>query len=323
MILWGALLIIILWTVTMVTGARLIFPRRSVGQRSPMSFLASLFTALTFTFNFAPLYVAADRILGGFNLVALIQHTCFVLATFFVMQLLLRSVGALTRPTNAIVIGVLTVAVATQTASFMLITRTPTTTDLMLVAHREPAAFVFSMAHFLFFSLACVIALRVGVMLMGSHAGVAASVSAGAMFVAGAAGIADVIVTVARDRSRLNGDMSFEWIDPVFRALILTVAFAFCIGLSVPAIAGAARRYRIARVLGILEQALARSEYKGWEPVTTVEDRTEPPAAFDALAALNETVIHLRDGQIFEKGAELTPAEVAALASAERILQGR
>ncbi len=322
MILLGALLVVILWTVTVVTGIRLLVPLRSVGHRSAVTFLASIFSAFTLTCNFAPVYRAVDRMLGGVNLAALLQHTCLILASFFAVQLLLRSIGSLGVLTNRLLIIVLGIALATQTIAFLSISRHPTTTDLMLVAHREPAAFIFSMSHFLFFGFASAIALQVGIQLTRTHAGAAANLSAAAMIVAGAAGVVNVAVVVVRDDSRLNGDMTLEWLDPAFRALILTVAFCFCIGLSVPAIAGAARRHRIARVLGILERALARSDFRGWEPAhsSNVDD---PKAIPDALSILNETVIRLRDGQQFEKGTELSADELSALATAERILQGR
>lgn len=320
MIVLGAVLVLFLWTVTIATGIRLVVPWRAIGHRSPVTFLASLFGALTLTFNFAPVYLAVDRFLGGRNITALLQHTCLILGAFFAMQLLLRSVGQLTTKSNRFLLITLALAIIVQTGAFFKIRQTTTTVDLMLRAHTQPAAFAFSMSHFLYFGVACVVAVSTGNALLRSRRDAAAAVSATAMLIAGVAGILNAAVVVVRDSARLRNDMGFEWLEPYFRGLILTVCVFFCIALSVPAVAGALRRERVARVLNTLERALARSDYDGWTPLRVVGDEDSAGDRDDALRLLNDAVIRLRDGQMIGRGPALTESEEKALQAAERLL---
>lgn len=320
MIVVGALLVVILWGLTITTGIRLIFPRRSVGRRSPATFLASLSAALTFTFNFSPVYIGVDSILGGRNIAALLQHSCLILASFWVMQLLLRSVGKLKSMVNKVLAGSVVFALAVQTVAFFSIQVVPTTTDLMLVSHTQSAAFVFSMAHFLYVGVACVVAIFSGTILLKTQRGATAVISGSAMLLVGLTGVLNSVVVVVRDSARLNSNMDFEWLEPVFRVLIISVVVFFCIALSVPAVAGAVHRQRIAGVLVTLETAAGRSDYEGWAPKRSVHEEDDGFGRDDALRQLNAVVIRLRDQQMIGHGPALTEPESAALAAAEKLL---
>lgn len=319
----AALVLLLLWVLAVSTGLRLIFPLRAVSRRSPVSFLASLFAALALTLNFPPVYVAVDKLLGGQNFASLTQHTFLVFTAYFVMLLLLRSVGLLTRRWQLLLGVSLAVIVLVQTTAFLLIERIPTTPDLMLESYTQVPALVFALSHFLYFGVASAVAGVCAVRLLRQHNTFSARVGAGALLLGGTAGVLNVVVVAVRDTSRLLGNMSVEVLDPLYRVLIVVIALGFCVGLSVPAVAGSIRRRRIACALAILEGALARSEDEGWEPARVVHDPHAPVVQGDAFRSLTDAVIQLRDGQLFETGPDLTDEELRALESAERLLQGR
>ncbi|MGO4680237.1 hypothetical protein [Microbacterium sp. 2MCAF23] len=304
---------------------RLVVPLRAVGRRSPVAFFASLFGALALTFNFAPVYLTVDSAFGGGNVAAWLQHSCLVIATFFVMRLLLRCVGRLTSRANRVLTASVAVALTSQTVAFARIRRVPTTVDLMFASHTQPAAFAFSMSHFLYFGVACIVAICTGSVLLRNQRNVAALISAIAMVVAGVSGALNSGIILLRDLARLRDDMEFEWLEPIFRGLIVTVAVFFCIALSVPAATGIIRRQRIVRVLTTLERVIARSEIKGGSPMNFVQG---PPSdkfrnsSADSFGMLSEAVIELRDRQMIGKGPDLTPKETKALTMAERLLSG-
>lgn len=319
----AALVLLFLWMLTISTGLRLIFPLRAVSRRSPVSFLASLFAALALTMNFPPVYIAMDELLGGRNFASLTQHTFLVLTAYFVMRLLLRSVGKLTQRARVLLNASLAVVLVVQTVSFLLIKPLPTTPDLMAESYTQVAALVFSLSHFLYFGIASAVAAVAAVLILRTQKTRSARVGSLALLLGGGAGVANVIVVALRDTSRLLGNMSLEVLDPLYRVLIVVIALGFCIGLSVPAIAGAARRRRIERTLVTLEGALARSKSTGWKPRRITQDTGAIPVQGDAFHSLNDAVIQLRDGQMFETGPELTPQELKALENAELLLHGR
>lgn len=326
MIATGALPVLLLWSVTSVAGMRLVVPWRAGGTRSPVAFLASLLGALALTFNFAPIYVSVDSALGGGNIAALLQHSCLVMATFCVMWLLLRCVGRLTSRAKRIVSVSVVVALTSQAIAFARIRRVPTTVDLMLASHTQAAAFAFSMSHFLYFGVACIVAIYTGSVLLRNERDIAALISAIAMVIAGVAGALNSGIILLRDLARLHDDMEFEWLEPIYRGLIITVAVFFCIALSVPATTGIIRRQRIVRVLTTLERAIARSELNGQPPMNIFpnpqSDKFRNRSA-DSFGVLNEAVIHLRDRQLIGIGPELTAEETSALTMAEQLLSGR
>ncbi|WP_295012093.1 hypothetical protein [uncultured Microbacterium sp.] len=322
MILLAALVLLFLWVLTVSTGFRLVSPLKAVGRRSPVGFLASLCAALALTTNFPPVYIAVDHLLGGRNFASLTQHTFLALASYFVMVLMLRSVGLLTKKARAIVTVSLGVTLVVQTAAFLLISPLPTTTELIPAAHTQVSTLVYSTIHTLYFGVACAVAVVVGAMLAERHRALSIRISAMALLVGGGAGLVNIGICVFRDTARFLGNTSVEALDPIYRVLLVLIAFGFSVGLSVPAIEGSIRRRRLGRTLRTLQGALARSEHEGWKPSRVVREADLQTATPDAFRTLNEAVIRLRDGQMFGTGPELTAAETEALDTAERLLHG-
>lgn len=321
MIALAAAVVALLWGMTIATGIRLFLPLRQADRRSSTSFFAALSASLALTLSFPPVYVFVDAFLGGRNFASLTQHTCLLLCSFFVARMMLQSINRLSRRTASVLTVGLAVALVVQTTAFLLITPIPTTVDLMLASHTQVAALVFSMAHFLPFGAACAIAMVVAVVLVRSVPDWSAKVSGGALFIGGAAGVVNVAVVAIRDTSRLLGNMAVEALDPTYRVLIFVIAIGFCVGLSLPSIAGSTRRKRIGRLIPVLKAADARGAEHGWKPARLDAIAADSTSEEYALQTLSALTVRLRDGQMFGNGPELTPQELIALSNAENLMR--
>ena len=125
------------------------FPLRRGRDRSVL--LSALLMALAFTVTVPHVYVALDRMTGGTSVAELVKMTLVVVAAWTMSRGITRAVGTSVVPSSVTGV-VLVVVLVVQTVAFLLVDRSGgTTTSFSLVYGDQPAAMVYSMAHFVYF----------------------------------------------------------------------------------------------------------------------------------------------------------------------------
>ncbi|WP_423921570.1 hypothetical protein ACPEEZ_01050 [Frigoribacterium sp. 2-23] len=313
----------VMWAVVICCA----FPRRRGRDLSVL--LAGLFMALSFTVTAGPVYRAVEHLTGDVNVTDLIKHTLFVVAVTFLARAILRAVGPASfargsrlRRFGALVpLGVLVV----QTVAFVAIDRSAgSTTSFMLEFGDQPAAMVYSMAHFVYFGVtlgavgfACV------------HSGYQSAptfVRVGIRFLI--AGCAVSVVTAAllvvRDATRVAGLREFsDTLQQGYAPLLLASVLLVALGLGLPPVLGGSTRRQLARQLPELTVGLERMRDRASGDRVSLRFPSGTRMPGDEATPLDEVhrlVVEVRDQMFLNPAFVPTDDEQRVLARSERLV---
>lgn len=308
-----------LWTCAAATAIRLLV-RSDVANRSANGFLAALCGAIALTLNAEGLYATLDPLLGGLNLVDLAKHTALVLCAFFLARTALGGADRTRGRYSRVLLVGMAVAITIQTLAFLAVDADPSTTDFMETFGSQPAAVVYSFAHFIYFGLAEAITLWAACQFFRAADGWVGRIGAIALAAGAIAAACNVVVIVVREFSRTAGATDIaSALQPPYKVLLIAIAVGNCVGLGLPALQGAIRRRRRAReitgLLRVLEPARQR--------VVEHDDRflVQSGDSSDDMTRLEIAAIGIRDAQSIQgEQISLDPVELKALVAAERLL---
>lgn len=306
-------IVVILGVMVVATAIRLGVQIRRRERPTPDTFLAALFGAVALTLNLDAFYLWLDGLLGAINLVDLAKHTSLVLSSFFLARAVLAVVNRLTTRLARALLLTLLVTLVVQSVAFAAIDAHPTTTMFMATFGDRGATLVYSLSHFTYFAVAETIAVAVAITVSIRGESRLHRFALVALAIGGAASVANFMIILVRDTSRLAGATDIaDALNAPYQALVLLIAVGSCIGLGFPAAVGAARRHKVSKLVARLQVVSER-----WN-VTSYLDDEEDHLQREEVSTLRQLVISLRTAQ--SAGLQLDPTEVDAIETAERFL---
>ena len=286
--------------------------------------VAAVLMAASFTVTIEQAYRAVDRLVGVPNAADLVKHTLFVAAVAVLAHGLTTAVGGRGLP-RAVAWAAPALVVVVQTAAFVAIDMPGgTTTAFMPVHGDQPAAAVYSIAHFSYFGATMgavgVACLRSGLPTMPTvvRTGVR-------LLVAGCAvSVATSVVLVVRDVCRVTGPVPLEdALERAYAPLLLLSVLLVALGLGLPPLLAGATRRRLARELPELTARLTRLRDRASGRSGSLRfpaDARMPGEEPTPLDQLHRLVVEVRDQMFLDPAFEPTPDELHALTRGERLV---
>jgi len=308
----------LMWAVVLSSA----FPLRRGRDRSVL--VAAALMATSFTVTVPGVYRAIDEVTGWPNVADLVKHTLFVLAVTALWAGIGTALGVRAVP-RAVLRVAPVVVVAAQTAAFLAIDQGDVTTTAFMPAHGDqPAAAIYSIAHFAYFGAgmaatgtACLrsgltsmpTALRGGVLVLLAGCG---------------ASVATAVLLVVRDLVRLAGATSTaDALERAYAPMLLVSVVLVALGLALPRLLAAAARRRLARELPGLTERLEglRSRAVGRAASQRLpRGAALPGGGATPLDALHRLVVEVRDALFLDPTLVPTDDEGKALERAERLV---
>lgn len=308
----------LMWAVVLSSAV----PLRRGRDRSVL--VAAALMASSFTVTVPGVYRAVDELTGWPNVADLLKHTLFVLAVTALWAGIGTALGGRALPRAFLWVAPV-VVVAVQTTAFLAVDQSEGTTTAFMPTHGDqPAAAVYSIAHFAYFgagmaaaATACLrsglttlpTALRGGVLVL--LAGCTVSV-------------ATAVLLVVRDLVRLAGATSAaDALERVYAPALLVSVVLVALGLALPRLLAAAARRRLARELPGLTRRLEGLRSRAVGRAATVRlprGAALPGGGATPLDALHRLVVEVRDALFLDPSLVPTPAEAQALERAERLV---
>jgi len=280
--------------------------------------------AASFTVTVEQAYRAVDGLVGVPNVADLVKHTLFVAAVAVLAHGLTTALGGRGLPRAAAWAAPVLVVVV-QTVAFALIDmREGTTTALMPTYGDQPAAAVYSIAHFSYFGATMgavgVACLRSGLPTMPTVARTGVRLLLAGCVVS----VVTAAVLVLRDVSRVTGAAaSAEALERTYAPLLLLSVVLVALGLGLPPLLVGASRRRLARELPGLTARLTRLRDRASGRSGSLRfpvDARMPGEEPTPLDQLHRLVVEVRDQMFLDPAFEPTPDELRALTRSERLV---
>ena len=306
-----------------VLVASLLILRRGRTERSIL--YSAVTIAIATTFNIDEVYLWADPLFGGTNLVTLLADLALMVGIFF----LGRAVAKASRDTSravriALARGVLGAALAGAVVAFFFIDRGRSTTTFMLDLGAQSAAAVYSMIQFTYDAIVLTAMIAVTVRQVRQTTG-AERLPPLSVLVGSVLGIALPVVIVVMDVAHVAGDLGLMFsLGVVYGPLYLATFVFLCVGLAgQPLVRRARARSRAERTRDLVARVTPV-----WRRATAVRPGLSQvtDAGFhdaDAETRLHRELVEIRDAVIDPRASfALTDAESELLEEAEAQLIG-
>lgn len=267
--------------------ACLLILRRGRGERSIT--YAALVIAIAMTLNIDSIYVALDGLVGGVNLVTLLDDLALTVGVFFLGRGVMKASNHQPRSVQrALGTPALATALVCAIVAFFLIDRGSTTTTFMLDLGSQPAAAAYSMIHFAYYAIVLTAMAVLAARQLRVNRGVQllppASLVLGSVF-----GFALTVVVITMDVAHVAGNLDLmAAVSVAYNPLYLLTFVFLCFGFAGQPVARTLR----ARSRERTTRALARELEPLWARAIAVRPGISQSQDAPFHADDGETLLH-------------------------------